>query len=80
MRNLCPSKKNFIWIGLAVSLFLLYGPVFSQEESGGDSLAALLPEIDAWSLTEDPAVYYPETLFEYINGAAEIYLSYDFVS
>ena len=25
-----------------------------------------------------PQSYLPETLFEYINGAAEIYLAYDF--
>jgi hypothetical protein len=29
-------------------------------------------------MTENPESYYPENLFEYINGAAEIYLAYEF--
>jgi hypothetical protein len=29
-------------------------------------------------MAEKPESYYPENLFEYINGAAEIYLSYEF--
>jgi len=29
-------------------------------------------------MTEKPESYYPENLFEYINGAAEIYLAYEF--
>jgi hypothetical protein len=41
-------------------------------------LKALLPQITAWSQTEEAQNYYPENLFEYINGAAEIYLAYDF--
>jgi len=31
-----------------------------------------------WEFSEEPEMYLPETLFEYINGAAEIYLVYDF--
>ncbi len=29
-------------------------------------------------MTEEPSSYFPESLFEFINGAAEIYLAYDF--
>lgn len=47
-----------------------------QKESSG--LISLVPELDSWSLTEKPESYYPENLFEYIDGAAEIYLSYEF--
>jgi hypothetical protein len=42
------------------------------------SLKSLLPEVQKWDLSEDPQNFFPENLFEYINGAAEIYLSYDF--
>jgi hypothetical protein len=42
------------------------------------SLQSLLPEMEYWSLTESAKDYFPETLYEYIDGAAEIYLGYDF--
>jgi hypothetical protein len=42
------------------------------------SLFSLLPEVNAWKHSGEPQNYIPENLFEYINGAAEIYLAYDF--
>jgi len=48
----------------------------SLPESSG--LLALLPEVPGWELAEEPQLYHPDTLFEYIDGAAESYLSYDF--
>jgi len=42
------------------------------------SLESILPKLDSWDLSEDTETFMPEALFEYINGAAEIYLSYDF--
>ena len=32
-----------------------------------------------WKLTGEPRIYYPETLYEYIDGAAETYLDFGFV-
>jgi hypothetical protein len=37
-----------------------------------------VPHLAAWSLSEAPRSYFPDNLFEYIDGAAESYLSYDF--
>ena len=37
-----------------------------------------LPEIEGWTKDGDPMVYVPETLFEYIDGAADAYLAYEF--
>ncbi len=51
------------------------GGVVKEKEQ---SLKALLPEFEAMVPAEAPQTYYPENLFEYINGAAEIYLSYGF--
>jgi hypothetical protein len=48
------------------------------EGRSADSLESLLPEVKGMGITESPQNYYPETLFEYIDGAAEIYLAYDF--
>ncbi len=36
------------------------------------------PEIPGWTHDSKPTFYTPQTLFEYINGAAELYLRYDF--
>jgi Family of unknown function (DUF6599) len=58
------------WLGLGT-------PAHSQEPSAS-SLKPLLPDLPDWTLTEAPAAYFPGTLFEYIDGAAENYLSYGF--
>lgn len=49
-----------------------------SEEATISNLTSLLPDVENWIKSEDPQIYYPENLFEYINGAAEIYLAYDF--
>jgi len=63
-------------LGLGMILFVLAAQTgFTQDES---ELKALLPDISGWEMVEEPQFYFPESLFEYINGAAEIYMSYDF--
>ncbi len=39
----------------------------------------LLPRIAGWSLSEKPVLYGPESLFEYIDGAAEAFIGFDLV-
>lgn len=74
------SSKNKILAGLcalfALSSFLNAAWMREQETSQGMSL---LPELNSWKLSESPQNYVPGTLYEYINGAAEIYLSYNFI-
>jgi hypothetical protein len=43
-----------------------------------DELAVIFPEISGWVRDGDPQIYEPDNLWEYIDGAAEVYLSYDF--
>ncbi len=64
---------NLGWF-LAFFLFLV-SPLDSRPSS---SLLALLPEVPGWELAEEPRLYQPDNLFEYIDGAAESYLSYGF--
>lgn len=48
----------------------------------GIDLGALLPEKSAlggWTIAEGPVEFGPEDLYDYMNGAAERYLSYGFV-
>ncbi len=61
---------NFLLIA-----FLCISPVYSEEES---SVKSLLPELESWTLVDSPQIYHTENLFEYINGAAESYISYGF--
>jgi len=62
----------------SVFVFLLLPAAAKAEEQARTALDSLLPEIPDWKQTEKAHNYYPETLYEYINGAAEIYLAYDF--
>lgn len=48
------------------------------EKKDASSLLSLLPEVESWRLSEAAKSYAPQTLFEYIDGAADIYLAYDF--
>ncbi|MBE9511620.1 MAG: hypothetical protein IMY71_12145 [Bacteroidetes bacterium] len=37
------------------------------------------PELDGWEIKQEYPVYNPGTLWDYINGAADSYMSYDFI-
>ncbi len=50
----------------------------AQARAADPGLLARLPKIDGWQAVEPPRSYFPENLFEYIDGAAESYLAYDF--
>jgi hypothetical protein len=49
-----------------------------QERKPNPALAAMAPQVDGWQQAEAPQSFFPENLYEYIDGAAESYLSYDF--
>jgi hypothetical protein len=67
------------WLYLfLVSFLLLPVPYALPEQEAPVILKSLLPVVEGMESREMPATYFPESLFEYINGAAEIYLSYDF--
>jgi len=68
--------KNIVIFLLFFSVLNMNG--ISLEKEKLSDLSLLLPEINLWKSVEDPQSYFPETLFEYINGAAEIYIAYDF--
>lgn len=48
---------------------------------GADGVAEskLFPEVEGWKMQEDLKVYHTSDLWELIDGAAEAYISYDFV-
>jgi len=75
------SKMRFYTVA-RIFLFIVFclfsfRPGLAGEKSE-PSLRFLLPEVESFSFSENPQEYFPETLYEYIDGAAEIYLGYDF--
>ena len=57
------------WV-LGITVFFMA----SRVEAGPISF----PQVDGWDQPEKPQLYSPETLYEYIDGAADLYLSYEF--
>jgi hypothetical protein len=67
------------WIYFMLIFFcLLAAPSGRADQDTPVILKSLLPIVEGMEANESPSTYFPESLFEYINGAAEIYLSYDF--
>ncbi len=44
----------------------------------GGETGTRFPEVEGWILVRDTTEYSPETLWEYINGAADLFVSYGF--
>ena len=61
-------------------VFLLWvpGAILSLAASKGEGQTISFPEMGGWDQPEKPQLYSPETLYEYIDGAADLYLSYEF--
>lgn len=78
------GKRNAIYhilisFALCLILILVIASWFKGQDLKPDAaLKALLPVFPDWSFQEKPMTYFPGTLFEYIDGASEAYLSYDF--
>lgn len=70
------ASKILLALTLVFCFFNPYKRVLNAEIES--NLCSLLPKVESWRYSEDPQDYFPETLYEYINGAAEIYLGYDF--
>ena len=74
-------KSNPFWSLLSVMIVVVVVFPVDGEGTGGSNspdLNSLLPKLKDWKMTEQPSNYLPANLFEYINGAAEIYLAYAF--
>ncbi|TRZ85195.1 hypothetical protein D4R89_12700 [bacterium] len=73
------KKHTRIALGLAGLAFIL-GMAWTgtPQKTGGPALLGLVPEIEGWKLSEKPQSFFPDNLYEYIDGAAESYIGYDF--
>jgi len=64
------SASFFAWLFLTVCLFPANGDA-QQKPS-------LFPLVNGWKQAETIQVFSPENLYDYIDGAADLYLTYDF--
>ena len=70
------NPKSALWAIVAIG-FLLSG--CSGSETHTVDTAKLLPEnLGDWVKEPDPVIYNRESIFDYINGAGEVYRSYAF--
>jgi len=63
-------------IGIIIATLLAWGTLFLNADKA--DMASIFPTLKGWTQKGKPDVYTPDNLFEYINGAAEVFLSYDF--
>jgi hypothetical protein len=63
---------------LAIVLSLATGSSRAQTQKANPALAALIPQVEGWEPDGARQSFFPESLYEYIDGAAENYLSFDF--
>jgi hypothetical protein len=71
-----------IALGLFLSILLGgLGSMCTSPKNNDTDLGALLPkEIKGWSVSEEDKLFDTETIFDYIDGAGEIYRAYNFKS
>ncbi len=70
------EKKHFI--AFFLSIYLTLGVVDALRASHSDWRTFVFPEVKGWKQSGEIQTFLPKTLFEYINGAADLYLAYDF--
>jgi hypothetical protein len=64
------ETMKIVWLMLGLIIFLWM--------SDSDAREFKFPEITGWKQSGEIQTFTPKTLYEYINGAADLYLMYDF--
>lgn len=78
MKNRVVNKYFIISLVLFLLVSVLNGEAILPDKEDASSLISLLPKVEDWKYSEEPQNFIPANLYEYINGAAEIYIAYDF--
>jgi len=68
-------KRLFLFFAIVFVLFSFAATIFPAK---AEDLAKLFPDISSWQKKGSVENYFPENLYEYIDGAAENFLNYDF--
>ncbi len=64
------------WMWVVAVAALCMGSIANAGEAG--DMTGYFPDFNEWKKDGAPQTYTPENLFEYIDGAADVYLSYEF--
>ncbi len=70
-------KKRYLVNGL-LFIYLVLGLVRPPWAYNNDGKTFTFPEVVGWRQSGEIQTFTPETLFEYINGGADLYLTYEF--
>jgi hypothetical protein len=70
------KHNGAIWFLLAILVTL----GCAKKEAGPAKMEKLLPIVSDWQLAEEPKMYTPDNLYDYIDGNCELYFSYGFKS
>src|SRR4030067_1660218 len=60
------------------TICLVLGTIIFLWVPGAEANDFKFPEIAGWKQSGEIQTFTPKTLYEYINGAADLYLAYDF--
>ncbi len=80
MRHIIMGLTNarFYRLALLWAVGALFWSGCASQTPADRDRTALFPRLEGWKLSGEVRVFTPETLYEYINGAAVLYLEYDF--
>lgn len=68
----------FIFCIALVPLFVCPTTVYSKTEVSMENKTLWLSDVLGWKAVSDPSPYNSSTIFKYMNGAAELYLAFNF--
>jgi hypothetical protein len=75
------GMKKRVTIAVFISWVLLFLVEVAASPAGAfasEGRSFIFPEITGWKLSGEIQTFAPKTLYEYINGAADLYQAYDF--
>ena len=64
---------------ISIIIIMAFALAIPALHAGSKDIASIYPGFEGWTKKGKPDLYTPDNLFEYIDGAAEVFLSYDFV-
>jgi hypothetical protein len=66
------SRYKLVW------LFLVLMVPAGARAAGVEKVADFFPDLDGWVKSGDPELYHADNLWEYIDGAADLFIVYNF--
>lgn len=70
-------KNTILTSMIIIGCFCLTSFLVGTGTSG--DMDSFFPQMEGWTKKGNPVTYTPDNLYEYIDGAADVFLSYDFV-